>query len=138
MAQWRGWTAVIWVAMLVQSAGCSYVMTTTEATDPDLVICGKYGYMHRTVAFKGVAEKYGDEIRRRGLLTDTEWQAVSRTGIFIGMSTCGMYASIGRPNYENRTVTSRSERIQHVYRGIYDVHGRYVYTENGRVTSWQD
>lgn len=137
MTRLRKWLSIAAVAMGTQSAGCSYLITTTESTDPDLVICAKYGYQRRTPAFKGIAENYGAEIRRRGLLTEKEWQAVAGNLIFIGMSTCGLYASIGRPHHENRTVTSRSERIQHVYRGLYDVYGRYVYTENGKVTAWQ-
>ncbi len=54
--------------------------------------------------------------------------------IRMGMSECELYASWGHPNSQNRTVGSWGVHIQHVYRDFRS----YVYTENGRVTSWQD
>lgn len=52
--------------------------------------------------------------------------------IKVGISQCHMYASWGTPDDENRSVGSWGVHIQHVY-------GRsYVYTENGRVTSYQN
>ena len=54
--------------------------------------------------------------------------------VALGMSWCEIYASFGLPNAVNRSVGRYGEHIQFVYRDS----GRYVYTENGIVTSWQD
>jgi len=58
---------------------------------------------------------------------------VKNKQVQIGMTICEMYASLGTPEHQNRTVNSHGVLIQHVY------HDRlYVYTDNGVVTSWQD
>ena len=139
MASWgrTARTACMAVCAL-QLAGCAALITTTETTDPDLVVCMKYGSGKGVMGFGGVAEKYGAEIRRRGLLSEKEWQAAAQGAVFLGMSTCGLYASLGRPHHENKTVTASTDRIQHVYRGIYSVRGTYVYTDRGKVTAWQN
>lgn len=51
----------------------------------------------------------------------------------MGISECQLYATLGLPEDQNRTVGRWGVHIQHIYGG-----GNYVYTENGRVTSWQD
>lgn len=59
--------------------------------------------------------------------------------IYIGMTRCMLYASLGRPAFENRTVGRWGVHSQHVYRKYGFVKSdEYVYTENGRVTGWQD
>jgi len=57
---------------------------------------------------------------------------VSNKQFRLGMTQCDMYASWGSPDEENRSVGAWGVHIQHVYDGA------YVYTENGRITSWQD
>jgi hypothetical protein len=52
--------------------------------------------------------------------------------IKIGMSQCQMYASWGEPNDENRSVGPWGVHIQHVYGNS------YVYTENGKIKSYQN
>ena len=54
--------------------------------------------------------------------------------IQIGINQCTLYASWGYPKSQNRTVGSWGVHIQHVYGDF----GPFVYTENGRVTSWQN
>lgn len=49
------------------------------------------------------------------------------------MSQCGMYAAWGDPVRENQSVGSWGRKIQHVYQSR-----NYVYTENGRITSYQN
>jgi hypothetical protein len=58
---------------------------------------------------------------------------VTKGLIKIGSSECQLYASWGLPEDQNRTVGGWGVHIQHIYGN-----GTYVYTENGRVTSWQD
>ena len=59
---------------------------------------------------------------------------IRKNKIFIGMSQCGLYASWGRPRDENTSVNKYSKRIQHIYGSRKKPN--YVYTENGKVTSW--
>lgn len=59
---------------------------------------------------------------------------IERRTLRMGMTTCALYASLGRPIVENRTTGSWGRHIQHVY-GKYD---EFVYTDNGRVSGWQD
>ena len=54
--------------------------------------------------------------------------------IRMGISECELYASWGYPDDQRRTVGRWGIHIQHIYGNF----GPYVYTENGRVTSWQD
>lgn len=51
-----------------------------------------------------------------------------------GMTKCMLYASFGQPVLENKTTGRWGVHIQHVF-GKYD---EFVYTENGRVTGWQN
>lgn len=69
------------------------------------------------------------EARRRKLVFNDAKIKSERIG--IGISECQLYASWG-VGQQNRTVGSWGVHIQHVYGNS------YVYTENGRVTSWQD
>jgi hypothetical protein len=57
---------------------------------------------------------------------------VKSENIRLGMSECELFASWGYPKDSNRTVGYFGEHIQYIYSNA------YVYTENGRVTSWQD
>jgi len=83
----RAATIVAAATFVVQLAGCAALITTTEATDPDQVVCMKYGSAKGAVGFGSVAEKYGAEIRRRGLLSEKEWRAAAEGAVFLGMST---------------------------------------------------
>lgn len=81
-----------------------------------------------------MAEAIGDlpkEMRRRKLIVNEAKMAQKQIG--IGDSICQMYASLGTPNKANRTVTANGTHTQHVYGN-----NLLVYTNNGRVTSWQD
>jgi len=65
-------------------------------------------------------QKFNDALVRKGLIK-------------IGNSECQLYASWGIPVDQNQSVGSWGVHTQHVYGS-----GNYVYTENGRVTSWQN
>lgn len=71
------------------------------------------------------------ELRRRSVSFNDE--RVRQQSIRVGDSECHLYAAWGLPASSNRTATSSRLSVQHVY-GT----GNYVYTENGRVTAWQD
>lgn len=70
------------------------------------------------------------ELNRRKLKLDDS--LVRNEQIRLGISECQLYASWGLPRDQNQSVGRWGIHIQHVY------YGKYVYTENGRVTSWQD
>ncbi len=59
---------------------------------------------------------------------------IQERSLALGMGWCEVYAAIGKPDHGNRSVGSYGEHYQLVYRN----RGRYVYLENGIVTSWQD
>lgn len=72
-----------------------------------------------------------DEVTRRNLQVNNS--LITNKSVKIGVLICDMYAALGHPKRQNRTVTSRGVSIQHIYGG-----GFYVYTNNGFITSWQD
>ena len=55
--------------------------------------------------------------------------------LWVGMPADALYTILG-PGEQNKTQSARGEKIQHVYKNSDDY--RYVYTENGIVTSWQN
>ncbi|WP_372826509.1 hypothetical protein [Polaromonas sp.] len=68
---------------------------------------------------------------RRRRLNINDLRATSRE-LKLGDSQCQLYASKGFPQKTNRSVGSWGVHIQHVYRTV------LVYTENGRVSAYQD
>lgn len=101
--------------------------------------CLAYGEAIRGETIHGLGKLPSDivikhmktEARRRKLQFDDS--LVRKGHIKIGISKCQLYASWGIPNDDNESVGRWGVHVQHVYGG-----GTYVYTENGRVTSWQD
>lgn len=78
------------------------------------------------------------ELQSRKLLSEQEVVAVDNGVLLIGMSRCGMFAVQGIPTAENTTTTASGTFIQHVFVNSRTTFKReYVYTQNGRVTSWQ-
>jgi hypothetical protein len=71
------------------------------------------------------------EAKRRNLNVDRV--VVKKEIIRIGLNECTLYASWGEPDKVNNSVGRWGVHKQHVYG-----RGQYVYTENGRITSWQD
>lgn len=63
-----------------------------------------------------------------------EYDNIKSKSFAIGTSECALAAALGRPDKGNRTTNAYGYRIQWVYRS----QGLYVYTKNGKVTSWQD
>ena len=71
------------------------------------------------------------EANRRELFTSDElFNGIKLQRAFIGMSEKALFVSWGKPNRTNTRMTTRGLSKQHVYGG-----NRYVYTENGKVTS---
>lgn len=96
-------------------------------------LCNAYA-MNRTDKARG-------ELMRRNLITDEEWSAIETKAIFIGMSELALVCAWGIPSTYgaiNRTTTSRGDRKQWVYRPCPNCRAQYVYSENKKVTAWQD
>lgn len=105
----------------------------------NLDICQSYGVYAASPLWAASAQSSRDELIRRKALTDEEWAIVQQRSIKIGMSQCALYASWGRPDRQNRSVSAGGVVIQHVYNAGYrHVRPSYVYTMDGTVTSWQD
>lgn len=101
------------------------------------LLCASYGNHVRREnvgTYAGIGNEYADlietEVKRRKLginIAQTQKQIIK-----LGMSKCQMYASWGFPDRTNRSVGRWGSNEQHVYGS------NYVYSENGRITSWQD
>lgn len=104
----------------------------------NLEFCVNYGEFLRGKDFSaqfGEARSLGNifaaEAKRRNLNVDRI--AAKKEIIRISMNECTLYSSWGEPNKINNSVGKWGVHKQHVYGS-----GQYVYTENGRITSWQD
>lgn len=98
----------------------------------DAQVCAIYGQGMR-VNNHETTRLAQSEMTKRGLDVIDALPQIGAQKVRIGMTTCALYASWGIPDRENRSVGSWGTSIQHVY-------GRrqYVYSRNGRVTSFQD
>lgn len=82
------------------------------------------------------AEAVRGELERREALSALDWQHVPAGRVAIGMTEPGVMCALGTPTAINRTATRGGTWKQWVYpRGGRTI---YVYTEDGKVTSWQD
>lgn len=77
------------------------------------------------------------EVQRRGLLSAEDQGAVDQGALRIGMSRCGMFSVQGSQLGENSTTTAAGAFVQHIFFNSERGKKEYVYTQNGRVTSWQ-
>lgn len=129
---------VVRSAYCVILSGCATVTIPDERQAPDLVLCAAMNASPGQVRSPSVPDRIETEVRRRELLTDTEWSAVFHGQIRTGMSLCGVYALLGQPARENHTVTSGVDHVQLVFpRYGFSARSIYVYTLNGKVRSWQ-
>jgi hypothetical protein len=73
-----------------------------------------------------------EELVSRNVFAPNETSLIASRKVALGMSEDAMLCSLGSPERANRSVGSWGVHIQYVYEGL------TVYTENGKVTSWQD
>jgi hypothetical protein len=87
-------------------------------------------------------EKAKAELIRRNDIPDDEWPDIEDKKIRIGMSELGLVCSWGKPSLYgtiNKTVNRYGESKQWAYRPCTSCKAKYVvYTENGKITSWQN
>jgi len=79
------------------------------------------------------------EAMRRKLFTYDELSLVRKRQITVGISETALLASWGPPAQVNRSVSAYGVNKQYVY-GAYTEYGspKFVYVDDGKVTSWQD
>lgn len=91
----------------------------------------------RTYNYKGKTrrvflDRLEGELKRRYGLSDKEISSAQEGKIFIGMTLVGLWLAWGTPKKINKSVGRWGVHRQHVYGN-----GQYVYSENNRITSWQ-
>ena len=87
------------------------------------------------------SEKIIAELKRRGEISDEEWGLIEQKKIRIGMSELALVCSWGGPGLYgsvNESVSRWGVHKQWVYRACSSCGAQYVYTENGKVTSWKN
>lgn len=132
------WKSLAGIALCATLGGCA-LSPEFMSSSPDRDVCERYGIFSRNTTFSELTRQYQSELERRNLLSQNEKDLAAKKQIQRGMSLCGLYASWGKPDRENRSVGSWGTHIQHIYHaGLRYVRPTYVYTENGRVTAWQD
>lgn len=98
-----------------------------------LDLCKSY-YLRPTV-------KVRLELKERNEFTPDEWSFIDQQKIYIGMRELALVCAWGYPGLFGSVAESANEEIVHkqwVYRTCPGCKALYVYTENGKVTSWQN
>lgn len=72
-----------------------------------------------------------DEMKRRGVKLSSTKDFERKGKVFLGMSRCDLYISMGDPIKENVDIGKWGVHVQHIYNGM------NVYSENETVTSLQ-
>ena len=128
-------TYIIIILVIVGCAGSPAhvsIMSVDQLKSLDTIsLCHAYG------VFK--SDKVKAEIKRRRLIPAHEWPTINESKVAIGMSELALICSWGHPGFRNIHETTGSWGVhkQWVYeRSRY--YNQYVYTENGKVTSWQN
>lgn len=106
-------------------------MSPDELADvPPYNLCAAYDY-NRDANVRA-------ELESRDLISEREWELIDQDHIAQGMSEVALICSWGRPRDINASVGSWGRHVQWVFRGCGQCDSQYVYTEEGRVTSWQN
>lgn len=119
------------VAVVSVVTGCA---TPLPDMDQDF-LCQHYGNNRQSKTDK--VPSIRAEVQRRGLMAAEDQAAVEQGALRIGMSRCGMFAVQGSQLGENSTTSAAGTFVQHIFFNSERGKKEYVYTQNGRVTSWQ-
>lgn len=126
------------LAMAIALSACA-TSPQVAANLPDERICQMHGSQVKAGFAAESIATLRSELQRRHLVADDEWPDVDRQRVRVGMSQCAMLAVMGTPDRQNRTVSNNTVRVQHVFDSGYRyIKAKYVYTENGKVTAFQD
>lgn len=130
---------ILAIAVVLLTSGCAgspsrlSKMNETEitsVTNDQLVICMQYKNYDTDVVY--------NEAVKRGLITEKEIDFIKHNQLFVGMSETALHGSWGYGHSVNKTTGDFGVHKQYVYSGSSTRKARYVYTENGKVTAWQD
>ena len=80
-------------------------------------------------------------LTQRGEFTSEEWRHIDERKIHVGMTELGLICAWGRPGLFGSVSESVKDQVTHrqwVYRPCPGCKAWYVYTENGKVTGWQN
>jgi hypothetical protein len=125
------------IAAGVSLSGCAH-SPDRLAKWTDIQLCSRYGSMKTNMFGKGETPSIRAEMERRNLFSPDEWKDIDAKKIYVGMNTCALYASWGASYRENKTGGAYGNHVQHVYKcGACSYPNAYVYTTEGKVTSWQ-
>ncbi|MBW2105994.1 MAG: hypothetical protein JRI26_08230 [Deltaproteobacteria bacterium] len=125
------------ISLIVFLGGCAGSPARIGMMSPEEVQAENSYNLCNAYAFSK-SENAKAELIRRNAIPDDEWPVIEQKKIRMGMSELGLVCSWGYPSTINKTVTRYGERKQWVYRSCSSCKGQYVYTENGKVTSWQN
>ena len=81
------------------------------------------------------------ELRERNAFTPEEWSFIDEQKIYIDMREVALVCAWGHPGLFGSVSESVADEVVHkqwVYRACPGCKALYVYTENGKVTSWQN
>lgn len=103
-------------------------------------VCEWYGQERRKKKETRDFIAYREFLLSEDMLNGKDFMNIDSRSVAIGMSMCGVFASIGTPNHSNRTTTGNGTRHQLVF----EHPRRYVYVQDsdtnrtGVVTGIQD
>ena len=81
------------------------------------------------------------ELEKRNAFTAREWSFIDEQKIYIGMREVALVCAWGHPGLFGSVSESVADEVVHkqwVYRACPGCKALYVYTENGKLTSWQN
>ena len=81
------------------------------------------------------------ELKERNAFTAEEWSFIDEQKIYLGMREVALVCAWGHPGLFGSVSESVADEVVHkqwVYRACPGCKALYVYTENGKVTSWQN
>jgi len=125
------------ISLIVFLGGCAGSSARIGMMSPEELQAENSYNLCNAYAFSK-SENAKAELIRRNAIPDDEWPVIEQKKIRMGMSELGLVCSWGYPSIINKTVTRYGERKQWVYRSCSSCKGQYVYTENGKVTNWQN
>lgn len=121
------------MAALLLSAGLAAAEQSAAETFRKTITTASVDRLCREIRQKGPSTSHATvELWRRKLWPESDTSAIGRRQVVIGMTEDAMTCVMGAPKAVNRSVGSWGEHKQYVYPSV------YIYTENGKVTSYQD
>ena len=131
--------AMIAATAALSLSACVPTLTTENVqSTPTDTVCANIVGSHVGNSPASVGDMGLAELKRRGLFTPRELDAIRAGKIYVGMSEAAMYCSIGAFDYGvNTTTTAAGVTKQYLVGDGTYAKRIYVYTTNGRVSAVQ-